>query len=113
MTEQEATEQYGEFVDKVLNFITKCGSWHQIITEKRERIKVLKNEIKVSEQELYSTFDEWNHLPEGKEKDKLEWKRNKIGVDINPKIYEIQGLELEIKEIHNEVLSIVENGYTE
>ena len=82
-----------------------------IILDREEQIKVLQEEIKVIQAELHLSFDEWNECTDQKQKDKLEWKRNKVSAPINPKIYRIQGLKKEIKDVESQMLETIKQGY--
>ena len=97
--------------DRILGFIAVLGKFKKEIAGREEEIKVLQNEIKAIHAELYLSFDEWNNCTDPKQKDKLEWKRNKVSAPINPKVYRIQGLKKEIKDIESQILETIKKGY--
>lgn len=100
-----------DLYDRVLGFIAECGQFQKDINEREVEIEVLQNEIKVIQNELHLTFDEWNNCKDEKQKEKLEWKRNKVSSPINSKIYRIQGLKKEIKDIETNIIKFIRKGY--
>jgi len=100
-----------DLYDRILGFIALAGKYRKDILDREEQIKVLQDEIKVIQNELNLSFDEWNNCTDPKQKDKLEWKRNKVAAPINPKVYCIQGLKKEIKDIESQILVTIKNGY--
>ncbi len=96
-----------DLTERSLEVLAECANFQKEIQIRNAEIELLKSEIKLIQDELYQSFDEWYNCTDLKQKDKLEWKRNKVSSPINSKIYRIQALKYQISTIEKNIIQYI------